>query len=216
MRQSVVTTRMQLMTDHLNQIKQASATEPILEEIRHRWSPRGLSSEPIAPEVIRTILEAGRWAASAFNEQPWRVMVGMNQDETWQKIASTLDPFNQTWAKQAPVLMLVIGKHFYSHNHTPNHHYAYDVGQMAAYMTLQAIHVNVYCHQMAGFDPHKAAELFDINPEEYTPLTVIAFAYRGSTEGLNDNLREREQAPRTRKPASELFFKEHFGQSLTE
>jgi len=205
---------MNILTDSLDQIKEASTAEPVLEVIRHRWSPRGLSGEPLPMNVIRAIVEAGRWAPSAFNEQPWRVMVGIKPDTTWQGIADTLDPFNQVWATVAPVLMLVSGKKFYSHNHTPNRHYAYDTGQMVAYMSLEARSHNVFCHQMAGFDPVKAAETFGISTEEYDPLVVVAFAYRGTTDHLNDNLRQRESAPRTRKEASEIAFQNTFGEGL--
>jgi nitroreductase len=204
---------MNILTDSLDHIKEASTTEPVLEVIRHRWSPRGLSGEPLSLTLIRTIVEAGRWAPSAFNEQPWRLMIGMKPDATWQGIADTLDPFNHVWASVAPVLMLVSGKKYYSHNHTPNRHYAYDTGQMVAYMSLEARNHNVFCHQMAGFDAVKAAETFAIPTEEYDPLVVVAFAYRGATDHLNDNLRQRESAPRTRKPAPEIAFQNTFGEA---
>ena len=46
--------------------------------IRGRWSPNDFSTRPIEPEKLRTVFEAARWAASCFNEQPWRFIVATN------------------------------------------------------------------------------------------------------------------------------------------
>src|SRR5215471_14531707 len=39
-----------------------------------RWSPRAMSGEPISETVLKTLLEAARWAPSSFNAQPWRML----------------------------------------------------------------------------------------------------------------------------------------------
>src|SRR5687768_3645684 len=43
--------------------------------IRTRRSIRRYQPEPVAPEVLQRILEAGTWAPSAHNRQPWRFVV---------------------------------------------------------------------------------------------------------------------------------------------
>ena len=43
--------------------------------IRTRRSIRRYQPQPIAPEVLRRILESGTWAPSAHNRQPWRFVV---------------------------------------------------------------------------------------------------------------------------------------------
>src|ERR1700679_1744334 len=45
------------------------------ELIRTRWSPSDFSSRPVEPEKLRSLFEAARWAASCFNEQPWRFII---------------------------------------------------------------------------------------------------------------------------------------------
>jgi len=47
----------------------------IIEEIRSRRSVRRFTSEPVSDELIDRILEAGRWAPSGLNNQPWRFAV---------------------------------------------------------------------------------------------------------------------------------------------
>jgi F420 biosynthesis protein FbiB-like protein len=43
--------------------------------IRSRRSIRRYQPEPVTPEVLRRVLEAGTWAPSAHNRQPWRFVV---------------------------------------------------------------------------------------------------------------------------------------------
>ncbi|MBI4284888.1 MAG: nitroreductase family protein [Chloroflexi bacterium] len=47
----------------------------VLEAIRTRRSIRRYKKEPVPPELVAQILEAGRWAPSADNSQPWRFIV---------------------------------------------------------------------------------------------------------------------------------------------
>lgn len=47
--------------------------------VRERRSVRRLKSDPIPPEIIRQILEAGRWAPSPHGTQPWRFAVLQSQ-----------------------------------------------------------------------------------------------------------------------------------------
>lgn len=44
----------------------------LMEEITGRQSHRSFSSDPVSAEDLEKILEAGRWAPSPGNRQPWR------------------------------------------------------------------------------------------------------------------------------------------------
>ena len=48
------------------------ADHPVSEIFTNRWSPRAFTGEPIPDATLHTILEAGSWAPSANNFQPWR------------------------------------------------------------------------------------------------------------------------------------------------
>ncbi len=52
----------------------------ILEVIRSRRTIRKYSDEPLAPDIVTKLLEAGRWAPSARNNQPWKFIVINNKD----------------------------------------------------------------------------------------------------------------------------------------
>ena len=47
----------------------------VLEAIRTRRSIRNYERRPVPEESVRNILEAGRWAPSANNSQPWNFIV---------------------------------------------------------------------------------------------------------------------------------------------
>ena len=53
-------------------IKKAKTKHEVIELIKNRWSPRSFSDKDINKESINSLFEAASWAASAFNEQPWR------------------------------------------------------------------------------------------------------------------------------------------------
>ena len=51
----------------------------VLEAIYQRRSTRSFTDEPVAEEDLQVILDAGRWAPSGVNNQPWRFVIIQNQ-----------------------------------------------------------------------------------------------------------------------------------------
>src|SRR5690606_21055080 len=94
------------MDDQLTINKITNTEFPILQTIRDRWSPRVFSEEIITERDVKILLEAGRWAPSASNIQPWRIIWGIKGTETYDRIFNSLDEFNQSWAANAQVLWL--------------------------------------------------------------------------------------------------------------
>ncbi|HPD07191.1 MAG TPA: nitroreductase family protein [Candidatus Bipolaricaulis sp.] len=47
----------------------------VLKAIHDRRSVRAFRSQPVEPEALEAILDAGRWAPSGRNTQPWRFVV---------------------------------------------------------------------------------------------------------------------------------------------
>ena len=52
---------------------------PINPMFVNRWSPRALTGEAISREQLHTVLEAARWAPSAYNFQPWRFIYALRE-----------------------------------------------------------------------------------------------------------------------------------------
>ena len=119
--------------------KAAQTSQPVHELIGSRWSPRAFSDREVSSEQLITLLEAARWAPSSYNEQPWRFIVARKSDpETYSKLFGTLMELNQLWARQAPVLLLTLGKKTFSHNGTTNPYALHDAGMALSNLALQA------------------------------------------------------------------------------
>lgn len=187
--------------------KPAAAEHPIHPIIAGRWSPRLFEQRPVEPEKIASLLEAARWAPSSSNEQPWRYLVWDGSDpDAREKANSCLSPGN-AWALQAPLLMLSVSSGFFTRNGKPNRHGQHDVGLASENLVLQAVAIGLAAHQMAGYDPEKARELFHI-PEEFTPMAMIAVGYpfHGDLSSLPEDIQKRELTERSRKPLAEIVF----------
>ena len=193
--------------------KQAATQYPVHELIRDRWSPRAFSEEPVSAEILQSLFEAARWAPSSNNEQPWAFLVGIQgEGDTFNKILGTLVEANQTWAKRAPVLVIAVSELAFAKKGHPNRNAFYDTGAAVSQLTTEATSRGLFVHQMAGFDPHKVIEAFAI-PNGWEPIAVLALGYAGDPQTLPDALRERELAPRTRKPLREFVMSGQWGQA---
>ncbi len=162
-----------------------------------------------------SVLEAARWASSSNNRQPWRFIVTRKGEASFGALLGTLREGNVSWAQRAPVLILSLAeKEFPARGDKParaNRHAWHDVGAAVNTLTLQAAALGLYVHQMAGFYPEKAAEVFEV-PGMFEPVAVSALGYLGDPDDLSEPLRERELAERTRKPLGELVFGKRFGE----
>ena len=193
--------------------KPATTDSPIHELLRNRWSPRAFGDQSVAPEVLRSLFEAARWAPSSNNEQPWAYLVATKDDpENFAKFLGTLVEFNQNWAKHAPVLALSVAHLNNARDGKPNRVALHDVGSASSQLTTEANARGLFVHQMAGFDANKARETFRI-PEDWQPLAAMAIGYPGDPESLPQPLRDRELSPRTRKPLSEVVMTGEWGKT---
>ncbi|HYA96919.1 MAG TPA: nitroreductase family protein [Methylomirabilota bacterium] len=183
---------------------------PIHELLKERWSPRAFAEKPVPPEILRSLFEAARWAASSFNDQPWAYIIATkNQPEEFSRIVSVLVESN-AWAAKAPVLALSLVRLNFHHNGQPNRVALHDLGAASASLALEATSRGLAVHQMAGILGDKAREIFQI-PPDWEPVAALAIGYPGDPATLPDKLRSREAAPRQRKPISAFVMSGRFG-----
>lgn len=179
---------------------------PIHYLLRRRWSPRAFSDEMIEPEKLQSLFEAVRWAPSSYNEQPWYFIVATREnDDAYKRLLDCLAEGNIRWAQNAPILMLSVAKRRFERNDKENRHALHDVGMAVENLIIQAISLNIYVHQMAGFDKEKAHELFEIS-EGYEPVAAMALGYLGNPEMLPEKLAEKETDARDRKRVRDFVF----------
>ncbi|PKO50115.1 MAG: nitroreductase [Betaproteobacteria bacterium HGW-Betaproteobacteria-20] len=196
--------------------KPAITQVPINETIANRWSGRAYDAGKSVSHVqIITLLEAARWAPSCFGDQPWRFIVWDKYADAaaWQKAFDCLVPGNQDWVKDAPLLMLVCADSLFNHNQTPNRWAQYDTGAAAENLCLQASSMGLMAHQMGGFNADKTRENFAI-PAQFTPMAMLCVGYAADITTLEGDILNRETATRSRRPLSELFFAESWGQPI--
>lgn len=192
--------------------KTAETQFPIHDLLARRWSPLAFSERLVEPWKLQSLFEAARWAPSSFNEQPWSFIVATRDyPEEFNRIVSCLADGNVPWASRAPVLMLSVAKTVFKRNGRPNRHSFHDVGLSISNLIVQSTTLGLFVHQMAGFDPDKARQQFEI-PAEHEAVAAIALGYPGPAEVLSAQLQERERAPRTRKPLTDMIFWGKWGQ----
>lgn len=194
--------------------KPADVRFPVHELIARRWSPLSFADRLVERDQLGSLLEAARWAASSFNEQPWSFFVATREEpERFERLAGCLVPGNQTWARRAPVLMLSVAKQHFERNGKPNRHAFHDVGLAVANLVLQAEALGLAVHQMAGFDADRARSELAI-PADHDPVAALAVGYPGEPGDLPEELRGREAAPRTRKALEQFVYGETWGSPL--
>ena len=191
----------------LDKTKHGTATVPVEELFLRRWSPRAYAEAPVSEADLRTIFEAAAWAASSYNEQPWRFIVGRKGDAAYERIFGALMPMNQGWAKSAPVLYATFAKKTFSHNGSPNGVAVHDVGAASANASLQATALGLHTHGMAGFDGDALREAFGV-PEDFVPVACWALGTLGDPETLPEPFKGMEFASRSRKGLSEIVFRD--------
>jgi len=195
--------------------KPAPSDFPVHELIRERWSPRAFADKPVPKDVLRSIFEAARWAPSSFNEQPWAYLVATKDDkESFERVLRVLVDFNVQWAKSAPVLALAVAKLTFANNNAPNRNAQYDTGAATALLSVEATAHGLAVHQMAGFDAEKARQVFGI-PKGWEPIAALAIGYPGDPASLPPALKDRELAPRTRKPIAEFVMAGQWGHTAS-
>lgn len=173
-----------------------------------RWSPRAFSNEAMPEKDLLTILEAGHWAPSSFNHQPWRFVYALRGSEQWDKFLGLLIEFNQSWVKSAAALLFVVSRthsgELRSAEQKPIYSHSFDAGAAWASIALQA-HLSGYeAHGMTGVDFDKAGEVLGI-PDGFRIECAVAIGKIGDKRQLPEGLRERE-APSSRKPLSDVAF----------
>ena len=189
----------------------APAEYPVHELIRERWSPRAFSRKEISSEDLRSLFEAARWAPSSSNEQPWAFIVATrNDNQNFTKALQPLVEFNVNWAKNAYVLGFAVAELAFAKNKTPNRNAHYDTGAAMSQLTTEATSRGIFVHQMAGFDPDTARQVFEI-PSGWDAIAAFAMGYPGDPASLPQPYRDRETAPRVRKPIREFVMNGKWG-----
>ena len=172
-----------------------------------RWSTRAYDGSAIPQADLRTILDAARWAPSAFNYQPWRLLYAVKDDANWETFLSILIPFNQGWAKNASALVFFVSDTLSAGPDgvaTPLHSHSFDTGAAWGQLGLQSLKLGYHAHGMTGIDFDKARDLLEV-PERFRVEAAAAIGRIADPSVLPEGLRGGE-VPSPRKPLDEVAF----------
>ena len=147
-------------------------TTAFLELAGARYSVRGFKPRPIEPEKLAQVLEAGRIAPTACNNQPQRIKVITGPADLAKADECTPCRFG------APVVLLVC------YDKTKSWRRKFDgadSGDIDA--SIVATHLMLAAHELGlgtcwvmYFDPAKTSELFGL-PENIAPVAMLPMGY---------------------------------------
>lgn len=195
--------------------KHATPDHPVHEWITQRWSPYAFADRSVSDDDLRSLFEAARWAASSYNEQPWRFLVARREDsEAHAKMLGLLVEANQAWAAAAPVLAIGVIETRFSRNGKPNKAAPHDLGLAAGSLSFEATKRGIAVHQMIGIEAEGIRDAYGL-PESAEAFTALAIGYAAPAEEAPEALRGRDEAPRARKTLSEFVFEGRFGSAAS-
>lgn len=177
-----------------------------------RWSPRAFQPSAMPEGDLYTMLEAARWAPSAYNIQPWRFIYALRNDAHWEDFLSLLDPFNAGWAKNASALLFLVSNTLMpaqgSRPARPSETHSFDAGAAWAQLALQATALGYQAHAMAGIQFDEVKLRLSV-PEHYRVEIAVAIGRQTDSRDLPQALQAREK-PSLRRPLTQLAFHARF------
>ncbi|MFW9939852.1 MAG: nitroreductase family protein [Candidatus Thorarchaeota archaeon] len=142
--------------------------EKFLKVLKERRSIRSFQDKPIPEKEIKMILEAGRWAPSASNRQPWEFIIIKNKD-ILKKVARAT---GYGWfIAEASFAVAIIGK-----TRISGKWYVIDTSLVSMNMMLMAWTLGIGTCWIGSMNKGKVKEILGINTNDYL-LTVLPFGY---------------------------------------
>jgi nitroreductase len=175
---------------------------------RDRWSPRAMTGEPISPQALFVLFEAARWAPSAGNTHPWRILYAHRDTEHWPLFFDLLVERNRIWCVNAAVLLLFVSRTTNEQTGRPLVTHTYDTGAAWENLALQGTLSGLVVHGMAGFDYARAKTVLNI-PDDFTVEAMAAVGRPAPIDVLPEDFQARE-TPSSRRPVSELTVEGKF------
>lgn len=189
-------------------LRQSHTDHAISDLFLQRWSPRAFLPTTMPADDLQRMLEAARWAPSAYNIQPWRFFYALRGDTHWETFLDLLDPFNSQWARNASALVFIASNSCVpatpSSAEKPSGTHSFDTGAAWAHLALQATMLGYQAHAMAGIHSAAAHQHLQL-PAQFQLHIAVAIGKQAPAHTLPVELQNREQ-PSSRLPHDELAF----------
>jgi nitroreductase len=159
-----------------------SAASRVLSLSRNRQVVRAFADRPVPHELLSRILDCARYAPSAKEAQPWRLVVVRDAVNRHRLAAAA---FHHPLARTAPVLVVACAKihtHISGNGH-PSH--PVDIAAATETMVLAAADVGLATTWITGFRETAIRELLDI-PSDVPIVSLLAIGYPDGFARLPD------------------------------
>lgn len=184
---------------------------PVAPQFPNRWSPRSFTDRALSEAEVMSLLEAARWAPSASNHQPWRLVWALRGEAAFEAIAGTLTGNNPLWAGKAAVLVAVASKDTVTNREgveVANRTSAFDTGAAWMSLALQAEAMGLFAHAMGGF---RQGEAGGGDPPAGRPQPALrGGGGRAGPGGCPAGAVARAEKPSGRKPVEEIAKRGRF------
>ena len=168
-----------------------------LELVKKRRSVRSYLDRPVDDALLDTVLEAGRLAPSACNNQPW-IFIVIKDGPSRPKLASI---YKREWFLHAPIVIAVCCNRSASWKRADGRDYGdVDVAIALDHMTLAATEADLGTCWIANFNAAEAKKLLKL-PENIEPVAFTPLGYPGQEAAVK----------KPRKAINEIMFREYYG-----
>lgn len=178
----------------------------ILDIERMRYTVRSYSDKKLEQEKLDKILEAGRWAPTAVNYQPQRIMV-LNNEETLLKVKEfTTFGYKEEYAKLTKecvneektkmsyhynartALLVCYDKEIcWRHPESGASSGEVDGTIVTTHMMLEAAAIGIGSSWISYFDKEKAKKLLDL-PDNIEPIVLLLLGYPSEESKPNNKM----------------------------
>ena len=146
----------------------------VLEAIKGRRSIRKYTQEPVSEEQVTQILEAGRWAPSRGNSQPWKFIV--LKDAQMRIDLAEVIPTGKFLAEAYIGVAVVVNPKSSKH---PEQEAAAAIQNML--LTAHALGLGACWISVHGTDCEQKAKQSLLIPEEELLVSVVSIGYPAET-----------------------------------
>ncbi len=162
----------------------------VMDAIRTRRSIRAYKDKPIENEKLSAVLEAGRLAPSARNQQEWKYVV-VKDKALREKLASAA--YGQQFVGQAPVVIVACATQTKHVMPCGELSYPIDLAISVDHMTLEAVEQGLGTCWIGAFKQDEVKKLLGI-PDDVRVVVLLPIGYP-----------DESPSPRSRKPLEEII-----------
>lgn len=168
-----------------------------LDLVKKRRSVRNYLDKPVEEALLNNVLEAGRLAPSACNNQPW-VFIVIKDFASRQKLANV---YKREWFLRAPIIIAVCCDRSVSWKSADGRDSAaIDAAIALDHMTLAAAEAGLGTCWVCAFNAAEARKALML-PDKIDPVAFCPLGYPGPEASK----------PKTRKTMNDIVFRERYG-----